>query len=62
MDHGRLVVEYYMEKSSIQTFQKLWRQRFLDIMKPEHLGDYWSVDYDHMDFLWVKPDSQATES
>ena len=56
-EHGVKVVEYYQQNSTIQEFQKLWRARFVEVMSPKHMGDYWHVDYDHLDYLWVKTDN-----
>lgn len=59
-DHGYKVVQYYQSHSSIQEFQKVWRQQFLDTMQPKYMGEYWQVDYNHMDYLWVRqPDEEG---
>ena len=29
----------------------------MEVMSPKHMGDYWHVDYDHLDYLWVKTDN-----
>lgn len=61
-EHGLMVVEYFSENSTIQEFQQLWRTRFVELMKPKHLGDYWHIDYNHLDYLWVKPTDGMEES
>ncbi|XP_067936179.1 exonuclease 3'-5' domain-containing protein 2-like [Watersipora subatra] len=61
-DHGRIVVQYFMDNSSVQEFQRLWRVRFLEVMSPKHLGEYWHVDYNHLDYLWVKTDREMDGS
>jgi len=61
-DHSALVVSYFNQNSSIQEFQRMWRLRFVEKMSPAYLGDYWHVDYNHLDYLWTKDDSQSTAS
>ena len=46
--HGYLVVEYMKQRGPLQDFEKLWRQRFVDSMKPRKLHELWRVDYDHL--------------
>ena len=46
--HGYLVVKHMMQTGQLQHFEKLWRQRFIDTMKPKCLHEMWRVDYDHL--------------
>ncbi|KAK2157407.1 hypothetical protein LSH36_192g01012 [Paralvinella palmiformis] len=45
--HGHLVVKYYIEHEGLMALEKLWRQHFIDTMKPEYLPELWSVDHSH---------------
>lgn len=31
----------------LASFEKMWRQHFVDEMKPQHLPFMWSVDHNH---------------
>lgn len=46
--HGYLVVKHMLQSAQLQNFEKLWRQRFVDTMKPKFLHDLWRIDYDHL--------------
>jgi len=59
--HGQTVVEHFLEKGAIAEFQKLWRQQFLDNFSPKYLGPHWNVDYNHLDYIWVKDDRDKAE-
>ena len=43
--HGERVVKAILEENGLIDFIRLWRQRFLDLMKPKHLPPLWSVDH-----------------
>ena len=43
--HGERVVKAILEENGLIEFVKMWRQRFLDLMKPKHLPQLWSVDH-----------------
>ena len=43
--HGERVVKDLLEKDGILDFIRMWRKRFLDLMKPKHLPQLWSVDH-----------------
>ena len=43
--HGERVVKAILEENGLIDFVKMWRQRFLDLMKPKHLPQFWSVDH-----------------
>lgn len=45
--HGQKVVEYVRQKEGLVSFEKMWRQHFLDTMNPQFLPLYWSVDHNH---------------
>ncbi|KAG8179524.1 hypothetical protein JTE90_025753 [Oedothorax gibbosus] len=45
--HGQRVYEYFCENGGLFEFEKMWRQHFLDIMKPQYLPDMWSVEHNH---------------
>jgi len=35
-----------LEKDAINELKAMWRQHFLDTMKPKYLPPLWSVNYD----------------
>lgn len=39
------VVNHFLQLDAIADFKALWRQHFLDTMKPRHLPSLWSVTY-----------------
>ncbi len=41
--HGKRVVLYMMKNEGLITFEKMWRQHFLDSMTPKHLPELWLV-------------------
>jgi hypothetical protein len=43
--HGQKVVEYFVENEGIIPLEKLWRENFLEKMKPKFLPPLWSVDH-----------------
>jgi len=43
--HGRKVVAHYLKNGGLLQLEVLWRQHFLDKMKPQHLPPLWSVDH-----------------
>ncbi|XP_064602350.1 exonuclease 3'-5' domain-containing protein 2-like isoform X1 [Liolophura sinensis] len=45
--HGQKVVEYIRQREGLVSFEKMWRQHFLDTMNPQFLPLYWSVDHNH---------------
>ena len=45
--HGQAVVEHVIEHGGLMSFEKVWRQHFLDSLKPRHLPALWSVDHCH---------------
>jgi len=46
---GELVVRHAMEKmdGGLVAFERLWRQHFLDTMRPSFLPKGWSVQHSH---------------
>ena len=44
-NHSRIVVENYLERDSLMSFIVLWRQHFLDSMKPQFMPEGWDVNY-----------------
>ncbi|KAE9544452.1 hypothetical protein AGLY_001631 [Aphis glycines] len=40
------VVKHFLERDAISELKAIWRQHFLDTMKPKHLPPLWSVNYD----------------
>jgi len=46
--HGFLVVKYMMARGALQDFEKQWRVRFIETLKPKFLHELWSVDYNHL--------------
>ncbi|XP_007473168.1 exonuclease 3'-5' domain-containing protein 2 isoform X1 [Monodelphis domestica] len=51
--HGLKVVQYYAKGGlrSLMKLESLWRQHFLDSMKPKHLPEQWSVNHNHENLL-----------
>ncbi|CAH1783562.1 unnamed protein product [Owenia fusiformis] len=45
--HGKKVVKAKMEHGGLMQFEKLWRQHFLDCMRPQFLPKLWSVEHNH---------------
>ena len=44
-----MVVRYVMERmdGGLVSFERLWRQHFLDTMRPQFLPTGWSVEHSH---------------
>ena len=45
ISHAEIVVKYFSENDGILKLEKMWRQHFLDYMKPQFLPPNWSVDH-----------------
>lgn len=45
--HGLKVYQYFCQNGGLIEFEKLWRQHFLDTMKPQFLPSMWSVEHNH---------------
>ena len=46
--HGLKVVEYFIRNNGgILELEKMWRQHFLDSMRPGYLPALWSVTHNH---------------
>lgn len=45
--HGLKVYQYFCKNGGLINFEKLWRQHFLDTMKPKYLPNMWSVEHNH---------------
>lgn len=43
--HGELVANYYKTNEGLTALERMWRQHFLDAMKPKYLPELWSVDH-----------------
>lgn len=43
---AKKVVEYFFERNALNELKTMWRQHFLDTMKPKYLPPLWSVCYD----------------
>lgn len=43
--HGERVVAKLIENGTLRDFVKMWREHFLDSMKPKFLPNYWSIDH-----------------
>lgn len=45
--HGQRVVDYFTlkENGGLTVLERIWRQHFLDTMKPKYLPELWSVDH-----------------
>ncbi|KAG1708483.1 Exonuclease 3'-5' domain-containing protein 2 [Nymphon striatum] len=53
VSHGQKVVSYYSENEGLLQFQILWRQHFLDTMKPQYLANLWSPVHGHERVLLI---------
>ena len=51
--HRKRVVEAFVAENRLAEFIRLWRQHFLDNMKPKHLPPMWSVEH-NLDKLRAK--------
>ncbi|GIX88157.1 exonuclease 3'-5' domain-containing protein 2 [Caerostris extrusa] len=47
ISHGLKVYQYFCENDGLIQFEKMWRQHFLDTMKPQFLPAMWSVEHNH---------------
>ena len=47
VSHGFEVVERVRSEGKLWEFEKMWRQHFVDKMKPKFLPPLWSVDHQH---------------
>lgn len=45
--HGLKVYQYFCKNGGLVNFEKMWRQHFLDTMKPKYLPSMWSVEHNH---------------
>ncbi|GFQ75615.1 exonuclease 3'-5' domain-containing protein 2 [Trichonephila clavata] len=45
--HGLKVYQYFCENDGLIKLEKIWRQHFLDSMKPQFLPSMWSVNHNH---------------
>ena len=43
--HGKRVVRHMTKNGGLLTFMSRWRQHFIDTMDPQHLPNFWSVDF-----------------
>ena len=60
MSHAQSVVTYFAENEGILKLEKLWRQHFLDSMKPQFLPPNWSIDHQE-DRLSVRQEENRIE-
>ena len=44
-NHSKIIVENYLENNEIMNFIIMWRQHFLDSMKPKFMPEGWDVNY-----------------
>jgi len=40
------IVKHFLKLDALNELKVMWRQHFLDTMKPQHLSPLWSVTYD----------------
>ena len=45
VSHAESVVTFFRENNGILKLEKMWRQHFLDVMKPKYLPANWSIDH-----------------
>ncbi|XP_025404832.1 exonuclease 3'-5' domain-containing protein 2 isoform X2 [Sipha flava] len=43
---AKKVVEHFLERNALNELKTMWRQHFLNTMKPKYLPTLWSVSYD----------------
>ena len=43
--HSRAVVQHFLERGGLLELEVMWRQHFLETMKPRHLPPLWSVHH-----------------
>lgn len=43
--HGEIVVEYFKNGDGLIKLERMWREFFLESMKPEFMPELWSVDH-----------------
>ena len=60
VSHAESVVTYFAENEGILKLEKLWRQHFLDSMKPQFLPPNWSIDHQE-DRLSVRQEENRIE-
>ena len=60
VSHAQSVVTYFAENEGILKLEKLWRQHFLDSMKPQFLPPNWSIDHQE-DRLSVRQEENRIE-
>ena len=47
VSHGQEVVRKVREEGKLLEFEKMWREHFIDSMRPQYLPSLWSVDHRH---------------
>lgn len=44
--HGAKVVDFYKQKEGgLVMLERMWREHFINFMKPKYLPDLWSVEH-----------------
>lgn len=52
--HGMKVVEYFSKRDGgLLALEQMWREHFINVMKPNYLPDLWSVKHNE-ERLWIK--------
>ena len=46
VSHGRQVVRKVREAGELLAFERMWREHFLETMKPKYLPPLWTVDHE----------------
>ena len=46
ISHGREVVRKVSEGGELLAFERMWREHFLETMKPKYLPPLWTVDHE----------------
>ena len=46
VSHGREVVQKVKEQGELLDFERMWREHFLERMKPNYLPPLWTVDHE----------------
>lgn len=61
LPHGLKVVMAVVESEGILALERMWRQHFLDTMRPKYLPDLWSVNHRHDILIQNSKDTHSLE-
>ncbi|ESO08802.1 hypothetical protein HELRODRAFT_190612 [Helobdella robusta] len=61
-EHGLKVTRSVIAENGLIKFERMWRQHFLDSMKPAYMPNLWSVNHGHDRLLRILPQQQFLEN